>query len=389
MATEHQPATHRIDCIEVLRGLAVLFVVAHHIKGSLIAITAPGAVRFYEYFYGWVGVDLFFAISGFVIARVLLQQLSACSHPGAFWRTVLSFWIRRAWRLLPSAWLWLAIMLGCSAFYNASGVFGSVETNLAATLAGILNVANFRFADAFGSYFYGTSFVYWSLSLETQFYLVLPICMFVFRRWLAWLLPLAVIWQLFSVRSLFLMAFRTDAIMLGILLAMWSRTDSYRRFEPTALKRLPGAAPAVLGVLLTLLVCLPSKKLNITPLPVGMVALVSIVLVWLASYDRRYILPFPPLRRALCWVGGRSYGIYLMHIPVFYAVRETIHRAGLEPGGAGVMIPMALVAVFVLSDLNYRFFELPLRKKGIGIARKTIHDRETAAVNEGVFQKTP
>ena len=166
------------------------------------------------------------------------------------------------------------------------------------------------------------------------------------------------------------MAFRTDAIILGILLAMWSRTQSYRRLEPIALKRIPGAAPAVFIGLLALLVCLPSKKLNITPFPVGMVALVSITLVWLASYDRRYILSFVPLRQIMCWVGARSYGIYLIHIPVFYTVRETIHRAGMEPLSAGAMIPMALAAVFVLSDVNYRFFELPLRKRGIAIARK-------------------
>jgi len=368
MRTKNPLHQGRIDCIEILRAFAVLFVVVHHIKGSLLTITTPNLVRFYDYFSGWVGVDLFFAISGFVIARSLLPQLNEKRNRQAFWRTALSFWIRRAWRLLPSSWLWLLIILVCAVFYNDSGVFGSFRTNFAATLADLFNVANVRFADAFGSYTYGASFVYWSLSLEEQFYLFLPFVLFLFRRWFPYLFALAVVFQLFSQRSLLLMAFRTDAILLGVLLALWSQTESYRLFEPKGLKKSPFAALVVLGILLVGLVCMPSKSLQIIPLPVGMVALISILLVWLASYNGPYILPVSPLRKIFCWVGSRSYAIYLIHIPVFYAVRETLHRTGSEPAESPVVVLFALAAIFFLSDLNYRFLEQPLRKKGAKIA---------------------
>jgi len=367
MKSENQLHQGRIDCIEILRAFAVLFVVIHHIKGSLIPIQTPNMLRFYDYFSGWVGVDLFFAISGFVIARSLLPQLQEKTNH-AFWRTALSFWIRRAWRLLPSSWLWLVIILLCAVFYNDSDVFGSFRTNFAATVAALFNVANFRFADAFGSYNYGTSFVYWSLSLEEQFYIFLPFFIFLFRRWLPHLFGLAVVFQLFSQRSLMLMAFRTDAILLGVLLALWSKTESYRLFEPKGLKKSPLTALVVLGVLFIGLVTMPSKSLQIIPLPVGMVALISVVLVWLASYNGPYILPVAPLRRILCWVGSRSYAIYLIHIPAFYAVRETLHRAGSKSPEPILIVFFALVAIFLLSDLNYRFIEQPLRKRGAEIA---------------------
>jgi peptidoglycan/LPS O-acetylase OafA/YrhL len=303
-----------------------------------------------------------------VIARSLLPQIPENKTNKAFWRTALSFWIRRAWRILPSSWLWLLIILVCAVFYNDSGVFGSIRTNFAATIAALFNVANFRFADAFGSYFYGASFVYWSLSLEEQFYILLPFFIFLFRRWLPYLLALAIVLQVFSERSLLLMAIRTDAILLGVLLALWSQTQSYRFFEPKGLKKSPVFALLILGVLLIGLVCMPSKELRIVPLPVGMVALISGILVWLASYNGPYILPVSPLRKLLCWVGSRSYAIYLIHIPVFYTVRETIHRTGQKSPEPFLVVTLALAALFFLSDLNYRFVEQPLRKRGAEIA---------------------
>src|SRR5476649_2292342 len=113
-----------------------------------------------------VGVDLFFAISGFVIARSLIPALQGCSTRQEYWQQTRNFWLRRAFRLLPSAWLWLALMLLACVFINRSGAFGTLQANLQATLAGVAQYANFRFADSFFHYEYGTSFVYWSLSLE-------------------------------------------------------------------------------------------------------------------------------------------------------------------------------------------------------------------------------
>src|SRR5690606_16205729 len=81
----HRPQTRgltrmgrgRILDIEVLRALAVIGVVVHHARDNLFTWTSPGLERLAVYFGGWVGVDLFFVISGFVIARSLLPQLQS------------------------------------------------------------------------------------------------------------------------------------------------------------------------------------------------------------------------------------------------------------------------------------------------------------------------
>ena len=155
--------------LEVLRGLAVIGVVIHHARDNLFTWSSPGLERLAVYFGGWVGVDRFFAISGFIIARTLLPQLQACDSQMSAARTTLAFWVRRAWRLLPSAWLWLALMLLGAVVFRDSGIFGSLRANLEATVAGFLHIANLRFLDTFMRTEYGASFVYWSLSLEEQF----------------------------------------------------------------------------------------------------------------------------------------------------------------------------------------------------------------------------
>src|SRR5699024_656093 len=97
------------------------------------------------------------------------------------------------------------------------------------------------------------------------------------------------------------------------------------------------------------------------------------ILVWLASFNKNYILPAGWLQKALVWAGLRSYAIYLIHIPAFYATRELGARLGL---GQTFSIPSWLLAalvtavIFCLAELNFRIVETPLRQKGRRIAKR-------------------
>ena len=143
-------ASRRISDIECLRGIAVVFVILFHAKLSLFFWKIPVWDHIVgNYLNFWSGVDLFFAISGFVIARTLLPTLRRCENSTEMVRAALVFWVRRAWRLLPSAWLWLVVMLGGSAFLNRSGLFDTFHTNFESTIAGMLSIANFRFSAGF------------------------------------------------------------------------------------------------------------------------------------------------------------------------------------------------------------------------------------------------
>ncbi|ARU86602.1 acyltransferase [Pseudomonas sp. M30-35] len=365
----------KIAEIEVLRGLAVLGVLFHHVSGNLISSNVEWLDRLMSTLQFWFGVDLFFVVSGFVIARQLLPALQQSLVSKNAKAVIAGFWIRRAFRLLPSAWLWLLLPLPLVLVFNQTGVFGSLSTNIEATVAGLFNFANFRFADSFFKYDYGFSFVYWSLSLEEQFYLLLPLLALCFRQKLLWLMLLVVLVQFFQVRSVLMMSFRTDALALGVLLAIWSAKPSYQQFEPRFLKALPISGGLILVSLLLAMSFLAANNDFLPTVRIGLIAVMATVLVWLASYGRDYLWPTGLVQRLMMWLGARSYAIYLIHIPVYFFTRELLYRV-LEvsdiSAGQHVLLSFAIAAglILLLSQLNYRWVEMPMRQFGNRVAQR-------------------
>jgi peptidoglycan/LPS O-acetylase OafA/YrhL len=377
------PGHGKIADIELLRGIAIIFVLIEHTRINLFPWIHGLETRLYFYFGFWTGVDLFFAISGFVIARSLLPTLQAAGGTTGFFNASLAFWIRRAWRLLPSAWLWLAVTLVLAAVFNRSHIFWSFRSNFEGAIAAVLDVANFRIWVVYGKFDPGASFPYWSLSLEEQFYIFLPIAIFVARKWLPYVLGVGILAQFFAARigpatthfGLLLNMLRSDALMFGVLIAMWSRHPTYRLFEPVGLKGRPVAVIAIFFLFVLCLAAMGAPGLNLVPFRVGMVALISAVLVFFASYDRDYLFPAGPVKQVMLWFGSRSYALYLIHIPAFFATRELWFR--IEPAGTNFggtfTLRFALTGGMLLltfAELNYRFVEVPLRRRGARIAQR-------------------
>jgi len=277
--------------------------------------------------------------------------------------------------LLPSAWLWLGIVLVASVAFNRSNAFGSWHANVMATLAGLFSVANFRLAQTMFHSEYGASFVYWSLSLEEQFYLLFPLLAFFFRRWLPWLIAVLALSQLFVIRTPWLMMLRTDALALGVLLAMAEQRGWLLRWEPRFLARRPVMQMLLVAAAFTGMAICCRDSLSLWRYRVGIIAVLAAFLVWLASYPAGYLPPHGPLRRLLAWIGARSYAIYLIHVPAFFFMREVCTRL-LASGGIGqwpsawLLVPTTLVLVMLLADANYRLVETPLRRFGAGIASR-------------------
>jgi len=129
---------------------------------------------------------------------------------------------------------------------------------------------------------------------------------------------------------------------------------------------------------------LGSDQLHNVNIKVGMIALVSALVVWVASYNHGYLSMPSPLSSVLIWIGARSYGIYLIHIPAFFFTRELWYRLnGGAEFGSELFYPFLLTAtalIVLLCELNYRLVETPLRRKGKLIAERM--QSETSYVAE-------
>jgi len=359
--------------IQVLRAIAILMVIASHLEGLFFW----DIMKWSSLGHGlWIGVDLFFCISGFVIAKNLLPKLEG-KIGIEFWKEVGAFWLRRLYRITPSAWLWLLIptLLSPLMIHTHSANFG--PANIADITAAVLHVSNLHFFNCTnGGGPCGDFALYWSLSLEEQFYIVLPFFVLLFRKHLSIALIVALLVQVFIQRQQWvgIMSFiRTDAILIGVLIAVFSNTTSYIALDPRLnLSRFRNVIPLVLIFSL-----LTITRYEIVSFFIGLSALVSGIIVWLCSYDKGYVFKASIIRDFFVWIGTRSYAIYLIHIPAFWFTREI--WAWIEPQGTvfNAMFCLrfaltSLVIIVLFSELNYRYIEEPFRKKGKAYARNML-----------------
>lgn len=359
--------------IEILRVVGVLFVLFAHSHGlfpwptSYTAAVAP-------IFDTWTGVDLFFCVSGYIITRSVLREFERTGGQGNFLNFAVPFWIRRAWRLWPTAWVWLTFLLVASIVFRDSGYFGRFSNNLLYQIYSMLHLANFYGFYCKWSHTCGINQVYWSLSTEEQFYFLFPIVLFLVPRkyWIyAFLAVFAV--QFPMNRGGDLAGFlRCDAIALGVVITLLQNRREYRRLEPVFLAN-KAVALCVFAMLTLTLGALGAAEITLVPFSTGIVAVVSGLMVFIASFDKGYLVPFRWLHGIVEYLGSRTYTIYVVHIPAFLTAKEVWRH--ILPAGTHVDSTytlrfglMGLGLLIAFTELNYHLIENPLRHYGARVA---------------------
>ena len=351
--------------LDGVRGLAILLVLLLHHLGGVRLGPLGTPLRA-----GWMGVDLFFVLSGFLITRILLRQKG---RPGYF----RSFYARRALRIWPLYTLVLVFALLLAWRLPALGYH--LPASQAAAYA--LYVQNLAFPGSYGPW---PLKVTWSLAIEEQFYVVWPLLVALLperalRRflWAAVAAMPLLRWAALAAGASPLVVymhtgFRLDGLAVGGLLALAvGRPGSALARARWAVLLIPAACALIWSPLLGGDVLIqraePVGGASLaavggvyTLLSVGFGGLLATVLGGGVPAVRALFAP-----RAVRWLGTRSYGLYLYHGITIHLdqalLRPWLREAlGSRMAANVVGLALALGGLFALAELSFRFFERPL-----------------------------
>lgn len=335
--------SYRAD-IDGLRAVAVLLVLMFH-----LGLGVPG---------GYVGVDVFFVISGFLITGIIKRELDQ----GEF--TFTGFYARRARRILPALLTVLLLSSVAALFILLPSDLERFSQSVVATL---LSVSNFWFWSQ-GGYFGAASEMApllhtWSLAVEEQFYLLLPVVLLLLRRcgphWDRRLL-LAVCVSTFAASAWFVPTrtpevfyftpFRAWELLTGSLLALYRPTELRSNLSRQSL--------AAVGLLLILVPAFLYTSETVFPGPAAALpCLGAALLIWVGSTGESLIGKLLQ-KRVLVFVGLISYSLYLWHWPLLVFTKHAL--------GEGLALEVRIgigIFSFVLAILSWRFVEKPFRSR--------------------------
>jgi peptidoglycan/LPS O-acetylase OafA/YrhL len=350
--------------VEGLRAVAILLVVLYH----------AGLTRLSG---GFVGVDVFFVVSGYVITGVLLRERVVTGRT-----SLLGFYARRCRRILPAATVVILVTVALS--YGFLGVLGGNSAAIDGRWAAVF-LANFHFANTGANYFDASRLPsplqnYWSLSVEEQFYVVYPTLFLIVTRFkgtisresrLALLLGIVVVGSFVlsvsqtssdPVLAYYSPFTRAWELALGALVAVGARW----------LVRLPKNLAAVFSWVGLFGVLTAAFVFNAqTPYPGWAVALpvLSTALIIAAGTAA----PTLGVERALglrpfLWLGGLSYSLYLWHWPILILAAESSGKASLPFSQNLWWLLIALLASLISS----RLIENPIRRSRFLVDHRTV-----------------
>ncbi len=352
-----------VPALDGLRALAVIAVLLYHANLAWI----PG---------GFLGVEMFFVISGYLITSLLLAEWLQRGRVD-----LKGFWLRRARRLFPALFLLLLVVVGYTVVFLPAEV-SSLRGDALST-AGYVN--NWYQIFSHKSYFENVGRPpllrhMWSLAVEEQFYLFWPLLFGLLMRRLRPRFVLAIVLA-GAFASMLLMAVlfhphtdpsrvyygtdtRAAGLLLGVALAfLWRPGEIISEANG---RMLDAIGLAAFAILVACFLFLNEFQAFLYHGGLSLTALVTAALVAVAVHPRARLVPRVLSWPLLRWVGVRSYGIYLWHFPVFMLTRPQ-----LDVPFDGVLLLAARFALTLLiAALSYRFVEKPIRSGCLGHAWK-------------------
>ncbi len=333
--------------IDGLRAIAVLSVILFHSGVSFL----PG---------GFVGVDVFFVISGYLITAIIIGQMKEQTFSAA------DFYLRRAKRILPA----LFAMMFVTALVGAALLTPPAFERLMRSIGeASLSISNFSFARAAGYFDEGTAWRpmlhTWSLGVEEQFYLFLPLYLFIARSRTSWSwqrivsLPMVISFAIAVVMvrhwptaAYYLPFGRFWELLVGSLLA----TGTFGAIRDDRRRQAASAA----GLALIAIPVLFYGENTTFPGETALLPCLGAFLILHSARSGRSFVSTALAFTPLAFIGKLSYSLYLWHWPVLYFAR-IIKGQALTSGEGLALLPLT----FAVSYAAWRFIENPARRSDV------------------------
>ncbi len=342
-----RPGPLRIPGLDGIRGLAVVFVLVYHLWPGVL----PG---------GFLGVTIFFALSGYLITRLLIEE-----HERNGRISLSAFYIRRARRLLPVAVIGLGMI--AVIWTLAGSMTRDLRREIGFSLVHLANWGQYLSGQRYGAAEVASPVIhYWSLAIEEQIYLVVPVLVLVLlasRRRLTIGFGIAIAISVFvtvaadsdPVLVYYSTFTRAGEFMFGALLATFRIRQPFTGQRWRAL-----LAAAMLGVLVVAAARVPITSAGLYAGGLLLAGACAAVAVWAVAGAPHYAALLD--RWPLSVLGRISYGLYVLHWPILIAVTMTGLASGLVPW-------VTLALTLILASASLRWVEIPLQRSTAPILR--------------------
>jgi peptidoglycan/LPS O-acetylase OafA/YrhL len=357
-------STRTFAALDGLRALAVLGVLWYHTTNDLPPW--PALRR------GFLGVDFFFIISGFLIVTLLLRERR---DSGTI--SLRKFYARRSLRIFPAYWMML-LFVACIAYIKPGHESDAIKHDLPFALLYVSNLVPMA----------SLLSITWSLSTEEQFYLIIP----GLEKRLHGFFPLVLLPLAYVIASLppfgvfstvqmpgFFRQTTFGPILLGVILA--HVLNHPRGWAAAAAALRSPLSPLIAIALVVLALCYPGPDISGWPRVIihGSFVVLLTSCVIRETHVLRPLLTWLPIRR----IGMVSYGIYLYHLMVYWPAAKFLAAVGVQ----SKYVLFVLVAAFtwLTAELSYRFFErrFLLLKKRYSPIESSNHRPDLTGIGSG------
>ncbi|GAB0214503.1 acyltransferase family protein [Staphylococcus pseudintermedius] len=348
--------------LDGVRAVAVIAIIIYHLNPQWLSG-------------GFLGVDTFFVISGYLITSLLLTEYH---NTGKI--ELMSFWLRRVKRLIPAVLFLVMGVIVLSLIFMPT----EIQKVRADSIAAIFYVSNWWYimqnVDYFEQFAVQPLKHLWSLAIEEQFYLVFPIVLLSLLSFIRRLKSIRIIFLILLVISMIAMMvlyvpnenvarvyFGTDTriqtLLMGVLLALvWPPFQLKAKVNRQMRTMIDTAGVVGLAILF---ICFKFVSETNSILYYGgffLISTVTLLVIASSVHPSGYFAKFLG-NKVFTFIGSRSYSLYLWHYPIIVLIHHQFVQGQIPP----LVYVVEILLMVLMAEFSYKFIEQPFRKEGFNI----------------------